>query len=85
MAKKYYTVKELSSLTEAFERHLFGTVAGIAKAVGVKAEIVEFDDEAEDGYCRAILRGQSDLEIDEVFYRLWERFEITEWNWNCVA
>lgn len=79
MAKKYFKSFGVRTFTEQFERHLFGTVAGIAKTNGCKAELVEFDDEATDGYVRVALTGTDDA-LNEVFYCLWERYNIKEWN-----
>jgi hypothetical protein len=73
-------IKELVTCTAPFEKHLFGRVAGLAKASGCKAEFTSFDDEAADGYCRAVLRAQTDEDLNEAFYKLWETFEILEWN-----
>ena len=73
-------LKELVTCTAPFETHLFGRVAGLAKTSNCKAEFASFDDEAADGYCRAVLRAQTDEDLDEAFYKLWETFNIPEWN-----
>ena len=79
MAKKYFKRFGVRTFTEQFEKHLFGNIAGIAKTNGCKVEIVEFDDEAADGYVRIAITGTDDA-LDETFYRLWECYNIREWN-----
>lgn len=73
-------IKEFVTFTAPFETHLFGRVAGLAKASGCKAEFTSFEDEAADGYCRAVLRAQTEEDLDEAFYKLWETYGILEWH-----
>lgn len=83
--KKYIKtfITETATVTTKFDKCVFGRIAAMARQLGVSCTVIgNYNDDggqefAEDGAVSALLIGPASS-VDELIYRLWETFEISE-------